>query len=197
MPAQIVWKRDPEFSSATKAEHAFVEGYELVAFDIPPDNPGAERVIGWEVWLPKKPRLGSAEEYAKRLQELMDDNDAFDELIEMLDANRSIKREEMRQIASGILGYAVPKRRGRTVNLVAIRNRQSSNVRRWVEPMQKPVGTGPRGLKDGSSASFEGATRLRPHLGPAPIIPPIRDGAPRAVSDARQSAFAGLFCMMR
>ena len=45
----IVSQRDPEFSSATRAEHAFVEGYELVAFDIPPGAGGAERAVGWEV----------------------------------------------------------------------------------------------------------------------------------------------------
>jgi len=155
--ARIVWQRDPEFSSATQAEHAFVEGYELVAFDIPPGPAGARRAIGWEVWSPKTPALGSPEEYAKRLHELMDDNDAFDALIETLEADRSIKREEMRQIASAILGYTVPKSRARTLNLVAIRNRQSSNVRRWVERMQKPIRTGSRGLEQGSSASFEEA----------------------------------------
>jgi hypothetical protein len=30
----VAWRRDPEFWSATQAEHAFVEDYELVAFDI-------------------------------------------------------------------------------------------------------------------------------------------------------------------
>jgi hypothetical protein len=155
----IVWKRDPEFSSATRAEHAFVEGYELVAFDIPPSAGGTQRAIGWEVWSPKKPNLGSPAEYAKRLQELIDDNDAFDELIETLEADRFMKREEMRQIASVFLGYAVPKSRARTVNLAAIRNRQSSNVRRWVERMQRPVRTGSRGLENGSSASFEEAKK--------------------------------------
>ena len=155
--AQIVWQRDPEFSSATQAEHAFVEGYELVVFDIPPGPGGAPRAIGWEVWSPKTPALGSPEEYAKRLHELMDDNDAFDALIETLEADRSIKREEMRQIATGILGHDVPKSRSRSANLIAIRRRQSSNVTRWVERMQRPVGRGPRGLKNGSSASFEEA----------------------------------------
>jgi hypothetical protein len=152
----IVWERDPEFSSATHAEHAFVKGYELVAFDIPPGTGGTERAIGWEVWLPKKPPLSSPEEYAKRLHELMDDNDAFDELIETLEADHSMKREEMRQIASEILGYAVPKSRGRAVNLDDIRHRQSSNARRWVERIKR-IGSGPRGLRQGSSASFEEA----------------------------------------
>jgi hypothetical protein len=87
----------------------------------------------------------------------MGDNDAFDELIETLEADRLIKREEMRQIASGILGYDVPKSRSRSANLIAIRRRQSSNVTRWVERMQRPVGRGPRGLKNGSSASYEEA----------------------------------------
>jgi hypothetical protein len=119
----IVWERDPEFSSATRAEHAFVKGYELVAFDIPASARGTGRAIGWEVWLPKKPPLSSPEEYAKRLHELMDDNDAFDELIETLEADRSMKREEMRQIASEILGYTVPKSRARAVNLNDIRHR--------------------------------------------------------------------------
>ena len=154
---RIIWRRDPEFASAARAEHAFVEGYELVAFDIPPDKPGQKRIIGWEVWPPKNKALGSPDEYVRRLQELMGDNDAFDELIEMLEADRCIKREEMRQIASGILGYDVPKSRSRSGNLIAIRRRQSSNVTRWVERMQRPVGRGPRGLKNGSSASYEEA----------------------------------------
>jgi len=152
----IAWKPDPEFWSATRAEHAFVEGYELVAFDIPPGPGGPQRVIGWEVWLPKKPGLGSPEEYAKRLRELMDDNDAFDELIETLEADRSIKREGMRQIASELFGYTVPKSRGRGANIDDIRRRQSSNVKRWAERM-KAVGSEPRDLKKGSSASFEEA----------------------------------------
>lgn len=105
----IVWQRDPEFSSATRAEHAFVEGYELVAFDIPPGAGGAERTIGWEVWLPKTPKLGSPEKYAERLRELMDDNDAFDELIKTLESDRSITREGMRQIATAILDTRYPR----------------------------------------------------------------------------------------
>jgi hypothetical protein len=147
---RIIWRRDPEFASAARAEHAFVEGYELVAFDIPPGKPGQKRIIGWEVWPPKTKALGSPAEYVHRLQELMGDNDAFDELIETLEADRSIKREEMRQIASGILGYDVPKNRSRFANLAAIR-------RRWVERMQRPVGRGPRAVKNGSSASYEEA----------------------------------------
>jgi hypothetical protein len=35
---KIEWSRDPEFWSATAAEHAFVGPYELVAFDIPPSD---------------------------------------------------------------------------------------------------------------------------------------------------------------
>ena len=154
---RIIWRRDPEFASAARAEHAFVEGYELVAFEIPPGKPGQKRIIGWEVWPPKTKALCSPDEYVRRLQELMGDNDAFDELIEALEADRSIKREEMRQIASGILEYDVPKSRSRSANLIAIRRRQSSNVTRWVERMQRPVGRGPRGLKNGSSASYEEA----------------------------------------
>ena len=56
----VAWKPDPEFWSATRAERAFVEGYELVAFDIPPVAGGPQRVIGWEVWSPKLPGLGTA-----------------------------------------------------------------------------------------------------------------------------------------
>lgn len=37
--------------SATRAEHAFVDNrrFELTAFDIPPEKPCEERIIGWEV----------------------------------------------------------------------------------------------------------------------------------------------------
>ena len=152
----IVWRRDRDFFSATRAERAFVDGYELVAFDIPPDAPGQQRIIGWEVWLPKKPDLGSREQYVKRLRELMEDDDAFDELIETLETDRSINREGMRQIASEILGYPVPKSRGRGANLHDIRRRQSSEVRRWADRLKR-IGSGPRGLRKGSSASFEEA----------------------------------------
>jgi hypothetical protein len=144
-----------EFWSATRAEHAFVEGYELVAFDIPAAKGGPQRTIGGEVWSPKGPGLGSPEEYAERLQDPMDDNDAFDGLIDMLEADRSIKREGMRQIASAFLGYAVPKRRGSAENLSDIRRRQSSDEKRWAERMER--GSGPRSLQKGSSANFEEA----------------------------------------
>jgi len=153
----VAWRHDPEFSSATQAEHAFVEGYELVAFDIPPGAGGPERVIGWEVWPPKKKGLGAPEEYARRLSEAIEDNDAFDELIETLEEDRSIKREEMRQIASAFLGYAAPKSRGGAANLNNIRHRQSADARRWVERMNKALGSHPRGLEKGSAKSFEQA----------------------------------------
>jgi hypothetical protein len=152
----IEWKPDREFWSATRAEHAFVEGHELVAFDIPAGKGGPQRAIGWEVWSPKGPGLGSPEEYAKRLRELMDNNDAFDQLIDTLEADRSIKREGMRQIASAFLGCTVPKTRARTENLSDIRCRQSSDEKRWAERMER-IGSGPRGLEKGSSGSFEEA----------------------------------------
>lgn len=44
-----VWTRDPEFWSVPCAEHALVDGYELVAFDIPADA-RHPRDIGWEVF---------------------------------------------------------------------------------------------------------------------------------------------------
>jgi len=155
----VAWRRDPEFQSATQAEHAFVEGYELVAFDIPAGAGGAECVIGWEVWSPKRKALGSPEEYAQRLSEAIENNDAFDELIEALEGDRSIKREEMRQIASAFLGYEVPKSRGRAENLGDIRRRQSSNAKCWVERMNKSLDSKPRGLEKGSAGSFEEAKR--------------------------------------
>jgi hypothetical protein len=155
----IAWRRDPEFCSATQAEHAFVDGYELVAFDIPAGVGGPERVIGWEVWPPKKKSLGSPEEYAHRLSEVIEDNDAFDELVETLETDRSIKREEMRQIASAFLRYPVPKSRGRAANLNDIRHRQSADARRWIERMNKPLSSLPRGLKKGAAKSFEEAKR--------------------------------------
>ena len=44
---KIEWSHDPEFWSATAAEHAFVGPYELVAFDIPPSDQFPARDIGW------------------------------------------------------------------------------------------------------------------------------------------------------
>jgi hypothetical protein len=154
----IVWRTDPEFWAATRAEHAFVKGYELVAFDIPATPEFPQRVIGWEVWPPQtKISLGPPEEYARRLQESMDDNDAFDTLIETLEADRSIKREGMRQIASAILGYEVPKSRGRAANINDIRHRQSFDPRRWAERMNKLRSSDTHGLEKGSSSTFEEA----------------------------------------
>jgi hypothetical protein len=60
----IVWRTDPEFWAATRAEHAYVKGYELVAFDIPATPEFPRRVIGWEVWPPQtKISVGPADEY--------------------------------------------------------------------------------------------------------------------------------------
>jgi hypothetical protein len=47
--AEIHWKPEPEFWSATRAEHARVGAYELVAFDLPPHR-GEPRIIGWELF---------------------------------------------------------------------------------------------------------------------------------------------------
>lgn len=47
------WRHEPEFWSATKAEHAIVGKYELVAFDLPPHGP-TPRIIGWEVFTGSK-----------------------------------------------------------------------------------------------------------------------------------------------
>jgi hypothetical protein len=44
------WKPDPEFWSATRAEHAILGGCELVAFDIPATPAGGPRIIGWELF---------------------------------------------------------------------------------------------------------------------------------------------------
>ena len=65
----------------------------------------------------------------------MDNNDTFDELIETLERDRSIKREGMRQIASAFLGYTVPKSRDREADLNDIGRRQSSDEKRWAERM--------------------------------------------------------------
>jgi hypothetical protein len=109
----ITWQRDPEFWSTTRAERAYIEGHELVAFVFRQASAVRSELSVGKVWLPTTPALGSPEKYAKRLTELMNDNDAFDELIDTLEADRSIKREGMRQIASEILGYTAPKSRGR------------------------------------------------------------------------------------
>jgi hypothetical protein len=45
----IVWSRDPEFSSASHAEHARVGPYELVAFDLPATD-REPWIIGWELF---------------------------------------------------------------------------------------------------------------------------------------------------
>jgi len=47
--AAVGWHPDPEFWSANRAEHRLVDGYELVAFDLPTMN-GFPAEIGWELF---------------------------------------------------------------------------------------------------------------------------------------------------
>src|SRR3984893_2885123 len=47
--ARDMWRPDPEFWSANRAEHRFADGYELVAFDLPAAN-GYPAIIGWELF---------------------------------------------------------------------------------------------------------------------------------------------------
>jgi hypothetical protein len=47
--ARDMWRADPEFWSANRAEHRFADGYELVAFDLPAAN-GYPATIGWELF---------------------------------------------------------------------------------------------------------------------------------------------------
>jgi hypothetical protein len=47
------WEREPEFTTANRAERCRVGGYELVAFDLPADRAGP-RIIGWEVFGPPR-----------------------------------------------------------------------------------------------------------------------------------------------
>jgi hypothetical protein len=47
--ARDMWRPDPEFWSANRAEHRFADGYELVAFDLPAAN-GYPAAIGWELF---------------------------------------------------------------------------------------------------------------------------------------------------
>ena len=44
-----MWRPDPQFWSANRAEHRFADGYELVAFDLPAAN-GDPATIGWELF---------------------------------------------------------------------------------------------------------------------------------------------------
>ncbi|MGA7806065.1 hypothetical protein [Bradyrhizobium sp.] len=47
--AAVGWDPDPEFWSANRAERRLVDGYELVAFDLPAVN-GFPTEIGWELF---------------------------------------------------------------------------------------------------------------------------------------------------
>jgi hypothetical protein len=44
-----MWRPDPQFWSANRAEHRFADGYELVVFDLPAAN-GYPATIGWELF---------------------------------------------------------------------------------------------------------------------------------------------------
>ena len=51
------WEREPEFTTANRAERCRVGDYELVAFDLPAGRAG-RREIGWEVFgAPRRQRL--------------------------------------------------------------------------------------------------------------------------------------------
>jgi hypothetical protein len=47
--ARDMWRPASEFWSANRAEHRFVDGYELVAFDLPAAN-GYAAIIAWELF---------------------------------------------------------------------------------------------------------------------------------------------------
>jgi hypothetical protein len=47
------WEREPEFTTANRAERCRVGDFELVAFDLPAGRAGP-RVIGWEVFGPPR-----------------------------------------------------------------------------------------------------------------------------------------------
>jgi hypothetical protein len=47
------WEREPEFTTANRAERCRVGDYELVVFDLPADRAGPA-VIGWEVFGPPR-----------------------------------------------------------------------------------------------------------------------------------------------
>ena len=47
--ARNMWRPDSEFWSASRAEHRFADGYELVAFDLPAAN-GYPAITGWELF---------------------------------------------------------------------------------------------------------------------------------------------------
>jgi hypothetical protein len=48
-PTAFPWKPDPEFGNAKRAEHAIINGYELVAYDMPAST-SVPAIIGWELF---------------------------------------------------------------------------------------------------------------------------------------------------
>src|SRR6266700_4006192 len=44
-----MWRPDPQFWSANRAEHRLADGYELVVFDLPAAD-GYPATIGWELF---------------------------------------------------------------------------------------------------------------------------------------------------
>jgi hypothetical protein len=48
---QFNWKPSPEFVSKVRAQHTIIGGYELVAYDLPPDR-GTPQIVGWELYGP-------------------------------------------------------------------------------------------------------------------------------------------------
>jgi hypothetical protein len=47
------WEREPEFTTANRAERCRIGDFELVAYDLPAGR-GGPRVIGWEVFGPPR-----------------------------------------------------------------------------------------------------------------------------------------------
>jgi hypothetical protein len=48
---QFNWKPSSEFLSKVLAHHTMIGGYELVAYDVPPDR-DTPRIVGWELFGP-------------------------------------------------------------------------------------------------------------------------------------------------
>ncbi len=49
-PMPPPWQPDPGFPNANRAEHAIIEGFELIAYELPAAPSVSPRVIGWELF---------------------------------------------------------------------------------------------------------------------------------------------------
>jgi hypothetical protein len=74
-------------------------------------------------------RMELVRNYAGALSQASEDNPAFDRTVSEMQADKTVRAQEMREIAKAYLGYEIAKKKGRADALKAIVERQALNAR--------------------------------------------------------------------